>query len=127
MTPAPWRTSLAAFEIGCDGWSACDSIAVCKGRVDPSDVLQEAWLDVSARAAEYAARPEMPFFLWMRMITGQQLLEIHRRHLQTKMCDATALIGGQTKPQPEKAPSPPDASTDNDASSARQSEGERGE
>jgi RNA polymerase sigma-70 factor (ECF subfamily) len=68
-----------------------------QGRVDPSDVLQEAFLDVSARAAEYAAKPEMPFFLWMRMVTGQRLLEIHRRHLSTKMRDAkqeVSLCGG---------------------------------
>ncbi len=68
-----------------------------QGRVDPSDILQEAYLDVAARAAEYAAKPEMPFFLWLRMITGQRLLEIHRRHLQTKMRDATqevSLFGG---------------------------------
>jgi RNA polymerase sigma-70 factor, ECF subfamily len=68
-----------------------------QGRVDPSDVLQEAYLDLSARAAEYAAKPDMPFFLWMRMITGHRLLEIHRRHLQTKMRDATqevSLYGG---------------------------------
>ncbi|MHB0960013.1 MAG: sigma-70 family RNA polymerase sigma factor [Pirellulaceae bacterium] len=60
-----------------------------QGRVDPSDVLQEAFLDVAARGVEYARRPEMPFFLWLRMVTGQRLLEIHRRHLQTKMRDAT--------------------------------------
>jgi RNA polymerase sigma-70 factor (ECF subfamily) len=68
-----------------------------QGRVDPSDVLQEAYLDVAARAAEYAAKPEMPFFLWLRMVTGQRLLETHRRHLQTKMRDATqevSLYGG---------------------------------
>ncbi|MCA9059978.1 MAG: sigma-70 family RNA polymerase sigma factor [Planctomycetaceae bacterium] len=68
-----------------------------QGRVDPSDVLQEAWLDVAGRAADYAARPEMPFFLWVRMITGQRLLEIHRRHLQTQMRDAgleVSLYGG---------------------------------
>lgn len=68
-----------------------------QGRVDPSDVLQEAYLDVSARAAEYSARPEMPFFLWLRLITGQRLLEIHRRHLQTKQRDAdleVSLYGG---------------------------------
>ena len=68
-----------------------------QGRVDPSDVLQEAYLDVASRAAEYAAKPEMPFFLWLRMVTGQRLLEIHRRHLQTKMRDATqevSLYGG---------------------------------
>jgi RNA polymerase sigma-70 factor (ECF subfamily) len=68
-----------------------------QGRVDPSDVLQEAYLDVASRAAEYAAKPEMPFFLWVRMVTGQRLLEIHRRHLQTKMRDAgqeVSLYGG---------------------------------
>ncbi len=68
-----------------------------QGRVDPSDVLQEAYLDAASRAAEYAAKPEMPFFLWLRMVTGQRLLEIHRRHLQTKMRDAgqeVSLYGG---------------------------------
>lgn len=59
-----------------------------QGKVDASDVLQEAFLDVSARAAEYAAKPQLPFFLWLRLITGQKLLEIHRRHLQTRMRDA---------------------------------------
>lgn len=68
-----------------------------QGRVDPSDVLQEAYFDVADRAADYANKPEMPFFLWLRMITGQRLLAIHRRHLQTKMRDATqevSLYGG---------------------------------
>jgi len=68
-----------------------------QGRVDPSDVLQEAFLDISKRAAEYAAKTEMPFFLWLRMITGQKLLEVHRRHLQTRMRDAgqeVSLYGG---------------------------------
>ncbi len=68
-----------------------------QGRVDPSDVLQEAFLDVAARATEYANKPEMPFFLWVRMVTGQRLLEIHRRHLQTRMRDAdleVSLYGG---------------------------------
>jgi RNA polymerase sigma-70 factor (ECF subfamily) len=68
-----------------------------QGRVDASDVLQEAFIDVSKRAAEYADRPEMSFFLWLRMVTGQKLLEIHRRHLQTKMRDVNqevSLYGG---------------------------------
>ncbi len=68
-----------------------------QGRIDPSDVLQEAFLDVAARATEYANKPDMPFFLWVRMVTGQRLLEIHRRHLQTRMRDAdleVSLYGG---------------------------------
>jgi RNA polymerase sigma-70 factor (ECF subfamily) len=59
-----------------------------QARVDPSDVLQEAFIDISKRAREYAARQDMPFFLWLRLITGQKLLEIHRRHLGTQARDA---------------------------------------
>ena len=58
-----------------------------QGRIDASDVLQEAYVEISRRAVEYAARPELPFFLWLRMMTGQKLLEVHRRHLQTQMRD----------------------------------------
>jgi RNA polymerase sigma-70 factor (ECF subfamily) len=59
-----------------------------QGRLDPSDVLQEAYLDADRRADEYAADPAMPFFLWLRFLTGQRLLALHRRHLGAKMRDA---------------------------------------
>jgi RNA polymerase sigma-70 factor (ECF subfamily) len=59
-----------------------------QGRVDASDVLQEAYLDVIRRAAEYTAKPSMPFFLWLRLLTGQRLLMVHRQHLGAKMRDA---------------------------------------
>jgi RNA polymerase sigma-70 factor (ECF subfamily) len=59
-----------------------------QGRVDPSDVLQDAYLDLAKRMPEYAARPTIPFFLWLRLLTGQRLLALHRRHLGAKMRDA---------------------------------------
>jgi RNA polymerase sigma-70 factor, ECF subfamily len=59
-----------------------------QGRVDPSDVLQEAYLDLSHRAAEYLANPTIPFFLWLRLLTGQRLLAVHRQHLGAQMRDA---------------------------------------
>ena len=59
-----------------------------QGRVDPSDVLQEAYLDVSRRAAEYADNPTMPLYLWLRFLTGQKLLALHRHHLGAQMRDA---------------------------------------
>src|SRR5262245_56269366 len=52
-----------------------------QGRVDPSDVLQESFLDVSRRLNEFVANPVMPFFLWVRLITGQRLAALHRMHL----------------------------------------------
>ena len=59
-----------------------------QGRADPSDVLQEAFIDFQSRAAEYAQKPDMPFFLWLRFLTGQRLQLIHRHHLGTQMRDA---------------------------------------
>jgi RNA polymerase sigma-70 factor (ECF subfamily) len=59
-----------------------------QGRLDPSDVLQEAFLDVARRAPEYAARPDMPVFLWLRFLTAQRLLALHRQHLGAQMRDA---------------------------------------
>src|SRR5436190_17144382 len=56
-----------------------------QGRVDASDILQDAYLDVANRAAEYAANPTMPFFLWLRFLTGQRLLMVRRQHLGAKM------------------------------------------
>jgi RNA polymerase sigma-70 factor, ECF subfamily len=58
-----------------------------QGRVDPSDVLQEAQIDVLRRAPEYAANPNMPPFLWLRFLTGQRLLAMHRQHLGAQMRD----------------------------------------
>lgn len=59
------------------------------GRVDSSDVLQEAYLDVRKRIAEYARDPAiMPFHLWLRLIAGQKLTDLHRYHLGAQMRDA---------------------------------------
>jgi RNA polymerase sigma-70 factor (ECF subfamily) len=59
-----------------------------QGRVDPSDVLQEAYLEICKGFAEYVRAPVMPFFLWLRHITGQKLIVIHRQHLGAQMRDA---------------------------------------
>jgi RNA polymerase sigma-70 factor (ECF subfamily) len=59
-----------------------------QGRFDPSDVVQEAYLDFARRLPEYAANPTMPFYLWLRFLTGQRLVDLHRQHLGAKMRDA---------------------------------------
>ena len=59
-----------------------------QGRLDASDVIQEAYLEASARLPEYLRQPALPFFLWLRFLTGQKMLELHRRHLGAHMRDA---------------------------------------
>jgi len=59
-----------------------------QGRIDASDVIQEAYLEASTRLEEYLRQPTMPFFLWLRFLTGQKLMELHRHHLGAQMRDA---------------------------------------
>ncbi len=57
-------------------------------RIDPSDVLQDAFIDIARRAADYVAAPALPPFLWFRWITGEKLLALHRHHLGARLRDA---------------------------------------
>ena len=59
-----------------------------QGRVDPSDVLQEAYIDMAERLPEYVRDRAFTTYLWLRLVTGQRLMQIHRRHLGTAMRDA---------------------------------------
>jgi len=58
------------------------------GRVDPADVVQEAYLEVRSRFPTYVQESAVPFFLWLRLVTGQKLTDVHRHHLGTKMRNA---------------------------------------
>jgi RNA polymerase sigma-70 factor (ECF subfamily) len=59
-----------------------------QGRVDPADVVQEAYLAVRGKFPQYSAEPRLPFFLWLRLEVGQKLVDVHRFHLGTQMRDA---------------------------------------
>ena len=59
-----------------------------QGRVDPSDVLQEAFLDVAQQLPAFAEKDcDMSFFLWLRLVTGQRMMRLHREHLGAAMRD----------------------------------------
>jgi RNA polymerase sigma-70 factor (ECF subfamily) len=59
-----------------------------QARLDPSDVLQDAYVEVVERLDEYLRDPKLPFFLWLRLVVGERLLKLHRHHLGAKMRDA---------------------------------------
>ena len=59
-----------------------------QGRVDASDVLQDAFLDAAARLDSYLREPDLPAFLWLRLVVGERLTTCHRRHLGARMRDA---------------------------------------
>ena len=57
-------------------------------RIDASDILQEAYLEVSQKLDDYLRDPKLPFHLWLRLVTGQKLALAHRQHLGVKARDA---------------------------------------
>jgi RNA polymerase sigma-70 factor (ECF subfamily) len=58
------------------------------GRVSASDVLQETYVDAMKRVPHLFENPDMPFFVWLRWIAGQRIVEVHRQHLGARMRDA---------------------------------------
>ena len=54
------------------------------GRVDTGDVLQDVWLDASRRMEDYTSHPAVPFFVWLRQLAYQIIIDLHRRHLGAK-------------------------------------------
>lgn len=55
-----------------------------RGRVDTADVLQEAFLTISARLPGFLESPDVSPFVWMRRLTLQCVVDIHRHHFRHK-------------------------------------------
>jgi RNA polymerase sigma-70 factor, ECF subfamily len=58
------------------------------GRVDPDDVLQEAYLAAAQRLAHYNDNSSLSPFVWLRMVLMQTMTDIHRHHLNAQLRDA---------------------------------------
>jgi RNA polymerase sigma-70 factor (ECF subfamily) len=53
-----------------------------RGRVDPSDVVQEALIAASGRMERYLTGRPLPFYPWLRQIAWEKLVHLHDRHLR---------------------------------------------
>jgi RNA polymerase sigma-70 factor (ECF subfamily) len=71
------------------------------GRVDPDDILQEAFLDASRRVEHFHGGGASSLFLWLRLIVGQTLVDAHRRHLGSQRRDAGREVSIQQAGCPE--------------------------
>lgn len=54
-----------------------------RGRVDPSDVVQETQLEAFRRLDDFLQRRPMPFHLWLRKTAYERLLKVRRHHRAT--------------------------------------------
>lgn len=72
-----------------------------RSRIDPADVMQEACIDATRRIGQYLKSPSMPFFLWLRFLTMQKLVQMHRRHIGAQGRDATREVSIFSGPTPQ--------------------------
>ena len=54
------------------------------GRIDPEDVVQETFIEAEKRLDAYR-NDDKPFLVWIRLITQQTMIDLHRKHLGAKM------------------------------------------
>ena len=57
------------------------------GRIDAEDIVQEAYVDAEKRLAAFRG-DDKPFLVWIRLITQQTMIDVHRKHLGAAMRNA---------------------------------------
>jgi RNA polymerase sigma-70 factor (ECF subfamily) len=55
-----------------------------RARLDPSDVVQEAQLELVRRLGDFLQRRPMPFHLWVRKMAYDRLLNLRRDHRRAR-------------------------------------------
>ena len=71
-----------------------------QARVDASDVIQDAFLDVARRLPDYLQNPSLPLFVWLRLVVAERLAALRRHHLGTHMRDAGREVSLQAGAMP---------------------------
>lgn len=63
-----------------------------QGKLDTSDVIQEAYIEYSESLPQYVPHPELPFYLWLRTLTIRKLSNLQRHFLGTEARDVNREI-----------------------------------
>ena len=71
------------------------------GRIDASDVIQDAFLQATKRFAEYKQKPAVSEFIWLRQLVMQNLVDCHRTHLGAQKRSAHREVSLFSQPVPD--------------------------
>ena len=70
------------------------------GRIDEDDILQEAFLEAFSKLSQYLEKTDFPPYLWLRLIVGEKMTDLHRHHLGVQMRDAEREVSIYRGPMP---------------------------
>ena len=71
-----------------------------QGKLDASDVLQESYMEFSRSIANYRALDNLPFYLWLRMVTLRKMTALQRKFMATEARDINREISLHRGPMP---------------------------
>ena len=57
------------------------------GRIDADDILQDAYVDAAQRISTYQHHHDQSFYVWLRLVVLQTMVNLHRHHLGTQKRD----------------------------------------
>jgi RNA polymerase sigma-70 factor, ECF subfamily len=67
-------------------------------RVDPSDVVQEAYAEAVNNLEKYLRDRPLPFYPWLRQFALQKILQLQRHHIYARCRSVEREDSGQTPP-----------------------------
>jgi RNA polymerase sigma-70 factor (ECF subfamily) len=53
-------------------------------RLDPSDVVQEVFVEALGKMPDYLRERPLPFYPWLRQLAWERLAKLHERHIQAQ-------------------------------------------
>ena len=59
-----------------------------QGRLDASDIVQDTFVEASRTIDNFLTDPQISFYIWLRRLAQEKLIQAHRRHLGAKKRDA---------------------------------------
>lgn len=72
-----------------------------KNRVDPADVVQDVYVEATTRIGQNKRDDRIPFFLWLRLLTLQEIVNAHRTHLSAQARDVGREVSIFSGPMPQ--------------------------
>ncbi len=68
-----------------------------RGRLDPDDILQDAFLSAGTRHTHVRGNDQTSLFVWLRLVVLQTLTDAQRHHLQAQKRDARREANGRVQ------------------------------
>jgi len=82
--PAAWQELLLRHQQRLRQMVAVRMDQRLAARLDPSDIVQEIFMDALRKMTDYLQDRPLPFYPWLRQLAWERLAKLHERHVLTQ-------------------------------------------